>query len=186
MVEIRLATPADAADLVAIYQPYVLNTNITFEYTVPSVEEFEKRVQETLLEFPYLVALDQEKIIGYAYAHEYKERAAYDWAVEVSVYVDSEARQKGCGKALYQALESELKKQNILILTACITGGNEGSVAFHEKFGYQQVAAFKKIGFKFNQWHDVLWLQKMLQTAPENVPAKIAYKDVVNKLKNPS
>lgn len=162
MIKIRVATPADASALVAIYAPYVKETTITFDYDVPSEEDFAQRIEELTAAYPYLVAEDNGTILGYAYAHAYKERAAYDWAVEVSVYVDREKRGNGAGKYLYQALEETLKKQNVAILTACITGGNQNSIHFHEKLGYQAVANFPKIGYKFEQWLDVIWLQKFL------------------------
>lgn len=167
MVEIRVATPKDASTLVKIYTPYVEETTITFDYEVPSEAAFAERIEEILPNYPYLVAEEDGVILGYAYAHAYKERAAYDWAVEVSVYVDREKRGNGAGKRLYQALEAELKRQNIAILTACITGGNQASINFHKKLGYQEVAKFPKIGYKFEQWHDVVWLQKFL-TKPES------------------
>lgn len=179
MINIRIATVDDAAELLEIYRPYVLDTNITFEYTVPTIADFSQRITETLQQFPYLVAVEAGKIIGYAYAHSYKERAAYDWAVEVSVYVSVVDQAKGTGKMLYQALEKELKQQNILVLTACITGGNDNSVIFHEKFGYQKVAEFKKIGYKFNQWHDVIWMQKFLQEPTNQVEAMIPYSKLI-------
>ncbi|MGM0240466.1 phosphinothricin acetyltransferase [Enterococcus sp. AZ103] len=178
MIKIRTATIKDATQLLEIYRPYVLNTNITFEYTVPTIADFTQRISGTLQQFPYLVAVEEEKIVGYAYAHSYKERAAYDWAVEVTVYVSVKDQAKGTGKMLYDALENELKKQNILVLTACITGGNDNSVTFHEKFGYQKVAEFKKIGYKFNQWHDVIWMQKFLQEPKNQVEAVIPYSEL--------
>ncbi|MEO1771741.1 GNAT family N-acetyltransferase [Candidatus Enterococcus ferrettii] len=162
-MDIRLANAADAPALLAIYAPYVTDTAITFEYEVPSVKEFTQRITSTLKDYPYLVAEnDQGEILGYAYAHAYKERDAYNWSVEVTVYLSEKAKGQGIGKQLYQALETELSKQNILILTACITGGNTHSIQFHEKLGYQQVGVFKKIGYKFERWHDVYWLQKTI------------------------
>lgn len=180
-MNIRLATADDAQALLDIYAPYVTDTAITFEYEVPSVDEFTQRITSTLRDYPYLVAEDnQGEILGYAYAHAYKERAAYDWSVEVTVYLSEAAKGQGIGKRLYQALEKELNKQNILILTACITGGNTHSIQFHEKLGYQQVGVFKQIGYKFDQWHDVYWLQKML--AHPTVPMKkmIPYREMNN------
>ncbi|MGM0169468.1 phosphinothricin acetyltransferase [Enterococcus sp. AZ135] len=175
MIEIRVATPADASALVAIYAPYVRETTITFDYEVPNEEDFADRIGETVQAYPYFVAEDNGEILGYAYAHAYKDRAAYDWAVEVSVYVDREKRGNGAGKRLYQALEKALRAQNVAILTACITGGNQDSIEFHEKLGYQKVACFPKIGYKFDQWHDVIWLQKFLTETEGNLPAFIPF-----------
>lgn len=175
MMEIRVATPNDAAALVKIYAPYVEETTITFDYEVPSEADFAHRIKEILRDYPYLVAEENGDLLGYAYAHAYKDRAAYDWAVEVSVYVDQKKHGNGAGKRLYQALEEQLQQQNIAILTACITGGNQNSIDFHKKFGYQEVANFPKIGYKFEQWHDVCWLQKTLTEVKGELPAFIPF-----------
>ncbi|MGX7204639.1 N-acetyltransferase family protein [Enterococcus pingfangensis] len=175
MIEVRLATPADATALVAIYAPYVEETTITFDYDVPSAAAFVQNIAETVDTYPYFVAEDEGEILGYAYAHPYKNRAAYDWSVEVSVYVDRTKRGNGTGKILYRALEAALKKQNVAILTACITGGNQASIHFHTKLGYQEVANFPKIGYKFDQWLDVIWLQKFLTKPEGQLPAFIPF-----------
>lgn len=169
MLTIRTATEEDVAAVLAIYTPYVLKTPITFEYEVPSLEEFKQRMVETLREYPYLVAEDENhRIVGYAYAHSYKARKAYDWSVEVTVYVAEEAQGLGAGKCLYQALEEILTTQQVINLTACITGQNEGSIQFHEAMGYKYVGVFEKIGYKFDTWYDVIWMQKRLNDSSEH------------------
>lgn len=168
MITIRTATEKDTEALHEIYEPYVLDTPITFEYLVPSLKEFRGRIIDTLTNYPYLVAEDDSgRIIGYAYAHEYKARTAYDWAVEVTVYVSKKAQGMGAGKLLYQALEKELGAQNVVSLTACITGQNEHSIRFHENMGYRYVGVFEKIGYKFETWYDVVWMQKQLTQTDE-------------------
>ncbi|MGR4071497.1 arsinothricin resistance N-acetyltransferase ArsN1 family B [Streptococcus parasuis] len=162
MIEIRNAQVEDAANLVAIYAPYVEKTAITFETQVPAVEDFANRIEKTLKKFPYLVAVEEGQIVGYAYASTYYARAAYDWTVEMSVYVQKEARGKGIGTLLYNALEKELTARGFKNFLACIALPNPASIALHEKRGYQQVAHFKKVGFKFGTWHDIVWLQKSL------------------------
>ncbi|HEL1711202.1 N-acetyltransferase family protein [Streptococcus suis] len=162
MIDIRSARIGDAADLVAIYAPYVEKTAITFETEVPTVEAFASRIEKTLEKFPYLVAVEEGKIVGYAYASTYYARAAYDWTVEFSVYVQKEARGKGIGNLLYTALEEELTARGFKNFLACIALPNPASIALHEKKGYQQVAHFKKVGYKFGTWHDIVWLQKSL------------------------
>ncbi|NQN51190.1 N-acetyltransferase [Streptococcus suis] len=162
MIEIRNAQVEDAANLVAIYAPYVEKTAITFETQVPAVEDFANRIEKTLKKFPYLVAVEEGKIVGYAYASTYYARAAYDWTVELSVYVQKEARGKGIGNLLYTALEEELTARGFKNFLACIALPNPASIALHEKRGYQQVAHFKKVGYKFGTWHDIVWLQKSL------------------------
>ncbi|MDG4513746.1 GNAT family N-acetyltransferase [Streptococcus suis] len=162
MIEIRNAQVEDAANLVAIYAPYVEKTAITFETQVPAVEDFANRIEKTLKKFPYLVAVDEGQIVGYAYASTYYARAAYDWTVELSVYVQKEARGKGIGTLLYTALEEELTARGFKNFLACIALPNPASIALHEKRGYLQVAHFKKVGYKFGTWHDIVWLQKSL------------------------
>ncbi|MCB6405727.1 MULTISPECIES: GNAT family N-acetyltransferase [Streptococcus] len=164
-MEIRLAKPSDARSLLDIYAPYVENTAITFEYEVPTIEDFAIRIEKTLEKYPYLVAEEDGVVLGYAYAYAstYYARAAYDWAVELSVYVSQDARGKGVGSKLYDALEEMLEQMGYIHFLACISLPNEASLALHRKRGYQQVAHFPKIGYKFNRWHDIVWLQKSLE-----------------------
>lgn len=161
-MEIRLAKPSDARSLLDIYAPYVENTAITFEYEVPTIEDFAIRIEKTLEKYPYLVAEEDGVVLGYAYASTYYARAAYDWAVELSVYVSQDARGKGVGSKLYDALEDLLDQMGYVHFLACISLPNEASLALHRKRGYQQVAHFPKIGYKFNRWNDIVWLQKSL------------------------
>jgi phosphinothricin acetyltransferase len=159
---IRLARESDAPEILKIYEPYVLGTVITFEYDVPSVQEFAARIRHTLERFPYLVAVLDGEIVGYAYASPFKTRAAYDWAVETSIYVKTELRGRGVGARLYRALEQELGRMNILNLNACIGYPNPESIGFHEKFGYKIVGHFTQCGFKLGAWHDMVWMEKFI------------------------
>ena len=159
---IRSVQLSDAAAIRAIYQPYVTETAITFEVDVPTVQEFERRITKTLTQFPYLVAEVDGKVVGYAYASTYYARAAYDWTTELSIYVAKESLGQGIGSALYTALEEELEARGYLRFLACIAVPNEASISMHEKRGYVQVAHFPKIGYKFNKWHDIVWMQKNL------------------------
>lgn len=169
MIAIRNATPADAETLLTIYAPYVLNTAITFEYDVPSAEEFRSRIENTLAKYPYLVAEENGKILGYAYAGVFKARAAYNHCVETSIYVDLSQQHKGIGKALYAALEDRLRQQGILNVNACISWIDtpnqyltHQSPDFHAHLGYKKVAHFHLCGYKFNQWFDMIWMEKMI------------------------
>ena len=162
-MNIRLAKRSDAAALLAIYAPYLENTAITFEYEVPTIEDFANRIEKTLGKYPYLVAEEDGLILGYAYTSTYYARAAYDWAVELSIYVSQDARGKGVGSKLYDELEGLLDQMGYMHFLACISLPNEDSLAFHAKRGYQQVAHFPKIGYKFERWHDIVWLQKSLE-----------------------
>jgi len=166
---IRLATEADAREILEIYAPYVKNTAISFEYDVPSLEEFAERINNTLKKYPYIVALDSNRIIGYAYVSAFKGRVAYDWAVETTVYMSQDCQGKGLGKKLYLALEEILKRQNILNLNACIAYAStenaylsNASTYFHERLGYKKVAHFTKCGYKFGNWYDMIWMEKII------------------------
>ena len=166
---IRSAKPADAAALLSIYAPYVAHTAITFEYETPSPAEFTQRITETLKRYPYLVLEDAGIIQGYAYAGPFKGRAAYDWAVETTIYIRREAHGKGYGKALYTALEEELKRRHFLNAYACIAYSKRedktlthASPRFHERMGYALCGTFRQCGYKFGRWYDMIWMEKML------------------------
>lgn len=166
---IRVAAPEDAAALLEIYAPYVERTAITFEYEVPTAADFAGRIARTLERYPYLVAEAAGRPLGYAYAGAFKERAAYDWAVETTVYVRREMKGRGIGKALYGALERALAAQNILNLNACIACPAEedayldrNSVEFHRHMGYRLVGEFRQCGYKFDRWYNMVWMEKHL------------------------
>ena len=165
-VTIRMAAPEDAAALVAIYAPYVEVTAISFEYTVPTVEEFAGRIRKTLERYPYLVAEAEGKIVGYAYASSFHSRAAYQWAAECSIYVEQSCRQSGVGRRLYTALEELLRRQNVTNVYACIAYPNPGSVAFHGRMGYRTIAHFTRCGYKLGRWWDMIWMEKFLSDQP--------------------
>ena len=162
MLKIRPVTLEDAHELVRIYAPYVEKTAITFEYDVPSIKEFEGRIEKILQRFPYLVAEENGQVIAYAYASTYYARTAYDWTTELSIYLHEDVRGRGLGNQLYDALEEELEKRGFLRFLACIAVPNEASIAMHEKRGYVQVAHFPKVGYKFDRWHDIVWMQKTI------------------------
>lgn len=159
---IRIATPKDATVLLAIYAHYVTYTTVTFEYDVPTPEDFTARIVHTLVRYPYLVACSDGEPVGYAYAGALKNRAAYDRSVELSVYVKDGMQGRGIGGMLYAALETLLLRQHVTNLYACIAYPGEGSVQFHEKLGYTTVAHFHKCGYKFDTWLDMIWMEKNL------------------------
>lgn len=161
-IKIRMANEKDTEEILEIYAPYVIDTAITFEYDIPTKEDFKNRISNTLLRYPYLVAVSGDEILGYAYASEFKKRAAYDWAVETSIYVKQGSKEQGIGKKLYLALENILKKQNIINMNACISYPNPKSIGFHEHMGYKTVGHFTKCGYKFNKWYDMIWMEKMI------------------------
>ena len=168
-ITIRMANPADAQALLNIYAPYVINTAITFEYDVPSVEEFASRIAHSLEKYPYLIAEEGGNILGYAYASPFHDRPAYDWAVETSIYVDQNIKHRGIGRKLHDALESTLREQGILNMNACIAYPPEedehldkNRVEFHAHMGYRLVGEFYKCGYKFNRWYNMVWMEKLI------------------------
>lgn len=182
---IRIARAEDAEELLRIYAPYVKETAITFEYEVPTVEEFKERIIKTLQRYPYLVAEVDGEAVGYAYAGAFKERAAYDWAVESTVYIKNNKRKMGIGSELYNALEKILHMQNIINVNACIAYTDnddeyltKGSVMFHENMGYKTVGRFHKCGYKFNKWYDMVWMEKHLDVHPTYVNAVKRFSDI--------
>lgn len=173
-VTLRSATAADAAAIQAIYAPYVRDTAITFEYEIPSVEDMQGRIEATLARYPYLVAEEDGQVIGYAYAGEFKGRRAYDWSVEVSIYLQQGERGRGIGRMLYEELERRCKDQGICNLYACIAYtecGDEyltnASVKFHEKLGFDMIGVFHKCAYKFDRWYDMCWMEKRIGEVAE-------------------
>lgn len=168
---LRLATPADAAELVKIYAPFVESedrslSDVSFEYEVPSVEEFAGRIRDISAAYPYLVCEQEGRLIGYAYAHPYIQRAAYQWGAEVTIYLAPEGQGQGLGRVLYTALEKLLCKQGVVVLYACVTESNEHSVKMHEAMGYKIIGTFKNTGFKHGHWLDMVWLEKRIAELP--------------------
>ena len=172
-MKFRLATVEDAAEILAIYKPYIQKTAITFEYEIPSLEEFSDRISQTLENFPYLVAVNEDdKILGYAYASRYRERKAYDWVVELSVYVAEEAQHLHIGSELYRRLLCFLTELNYQRAYACITYPNPNSVKFHEKLGFHWIGVFEKSGYKFDQWWGICWMDLALQKTDKVRPVR--------------
>jgi L-amino acid N-acyltransferase YncA len=169
---IRHADPArDAAACAAVYKPYVTDTVISFELTPPDAGEFTERIERITRTHPWLVAELDGDTIGFAYGSPHRERAAYRWAADVSVYLAARAQRRGIGRALYESLFELLEQQGIRTLCAGITLPNEASVALHEALGFAPVGIYRNIGFKFGAWHDVGWWQRQLlplvQAPPE-------------------
>ena len=168
-VTIRSAEPDDAGRLLEIYEYYVLNTAITFEYDVPSAEEFRSRIDNTLKRYPYLVLESGGVIRGYAYAGVFKDRAAYDRSCEMTIYLEHGYEKYGYGRKLYEALEEKLREQGITNLYACIGDPivedeylTKNSERFHSHMGYVKVGEFHKCGYKFGRWYNMIWMEKMI------------------------
>ena len=157
---IRLARESDLPEILEIYGPYILNTIASFEYTVPTMEEFTARFRGITEQFPWLVWEENGKILGYAYASLPFHRAAYRWCAESSIYVHSEAHGRGIGKRLQLTLEEILKQQGYALLYAVVTSENKSSLAFHEKLGYTVTAELPGCGYKFGRNLGITWLEK--------------------------
>jgi L-amino acid N-acyltransferase YncA len=154
-IDIRTARPEDAAAIQAIYGPVVVETAISFEDEPPSVEEMQQRIASTLQTYPYLVAIRNGRVVGYAYASQHRARAAYRWAVDVTVYISEEERRTGVGHALYESLLPILARQGFRAAYAGISQPNPGSVALHERLGFRHIGTYPNVGYKLGRWHDV-------------------------------
>ena len=174
---VRAAMPQDAEQLLEIYTPFVISedcsvSNVSFELTAPSLAEFRQRIVDISSKYPYLVGEKDGQILGYVYCHPYRERLAYQWSVEVTIYLAPAGQGKGLGRVLYEAMEEILRLQGITMLYSCITLGNEHSIKMHEALGYRLIGTFSKSGCKNGQWLDTVWLEKQLQPCPKQ-PDKI-------------
>lgn len=166
---IRPAKKTDARRLLEIYDYYVQHTAVSFEYETPSLEAFSARMDRIMEGYPWLVAEQDGRVVGYAYAGPLKDRAAYARACEVTIYLDRSAQKCGLGRKLYEALEAALKRQGMLNLYACI-GYPEtadeyltaNSAEFHAHLGYVRAGEFRRCGYKFGRWYGVLWMEKLI------------------------
>lgn len=174
-MEIRIASTEDAEAIRRIYEPYVRDTAVSFEYDVPSVEEFRKRIDNTLKNYPYLVAVENGIIVGYAYAGAFHTRAAYKHSAELSVYIDMEHRQHGIGRKLYERLEELLLTQNVYMVHACIASPDDedehltcDSELFHQKMGFVLAGRHRKCGYKFGKWYSIIWMDRVISNNKDN------------------
>lgn len=178
MIVLRLATPADANGILNIYALYIRNTSFTFETEVPSVEEFAERIKTYLLNWPWLVCEIDGVIAGYAYATRHRERTAYQWCVESSVYIHDDFQQKGIARALYTALFEILKKQGFRNVYAVINLPNDKSVMLHEKLGFIHFATYEKVGYKSGKWKNVGWWRLSINEYGDEPAAPIKFSDL--------
>src|SRR6476469_7566618 len=173
LLRVREATARDGAACAAIYEPYVTDTAITFETDAPSAAQMAERITTALRRHAWLVLEDDGRIVGYAHGGVYKARAAYRWACEVSVYVEVGRRRTGAGRMLYEALFPRLVDRGYLTALAGMTLPNAASEGLHRSLGFEDVGTWRRIGWKFGAWHDVLWMQRRLATGSEP-PAELS------------
>ena len=172
---IRLATLADAEAIREIYAPFCEGTPVSFETEAPDIEEMRRRIAKTLEALPWLVREQDGEVLGYAYASQHRERAAYRWSVDVSAYVRDGHRRRGVGRALYSRLFELLRQQGFYTALAGITLPNPGSVGLHESLGFEIVGTYRRIGFKCGAWHDVAWYQLPLREFTAEPAEPITY-----------
>jgi len=178
-MDIRVVTEGDAERITEIYAPYVRETAITWEYEVPTAEEFRRRIRSTLPVYPYLVAEEGGRVIGYAYAGRFNARAAGIWSVETSIYVDRNFHGKGAGRALYERLEEILKAQHVTNMEALIACPHDetpapvtmDSIHFHQRMGFHPVGRFDRPGYKLGAWVDLVWMEKVI--GEHEVPVEV-------------
>lgn len=161
----RLASEDDAAQLLDVYAPYVQNIAISFEYEVPTLQEFTERIRAVTQNYPYLICEIGGRIAGYAYAQRQKVRAAYGWNAELSVYLRPEYVRRGIGRAFYTALLDILHMQGVENVYGCVTVPNAGSERLHEAMGFRRISVFYRTGYKLGAWHDVAWFEKRIGEA---------------------
>lgn len=177
-LEITVTKDEYIKDILEIYSYYVLNSAATFEIDVPEYEEFKTRVNNIQNKYPYLTALYNGKVTGFAYAAPLRSRKAYDYSCETTIYIHNAFLNKNIGRKLYNRLFDYITKQNIINIYACITESNKESVMFHEKFGFTKAAHFHKCGYKFKKWHDILWLEKIISNHSDNPQPFINFNDL--------
>lgn len=179
MINLRLAQPADAKAILSIYAPYIENTSFTFETEVPSEQAFADRINTYLENYPWILCEINGQIAGYAYAARHRERVAYQWSVESSVYVHDDFQRTGVARALYQSLFELLAYQGFRNVYAVINLPNEKSVTFHEKLGFTYFATYEQVGYKLGKWKNVGWWRLKLNEFGDEpaTPVKFAALD---------
>lgn len=175
MISLRVARKEDAEGILAIYSPFVKNTTVSFEYEVSDVSDYATKVEELLINFPWLIVEADGVIVGYAYASKHRDRPGYAWSAESSIYVHDDFMRKGIATVLYNALFEILAAQNLINVYAGIAQPNEGSTMFHVKMGFTPVGVYKKVGYKNGSWVDVVWLHRTLLKHPAEPKATIPF-----------
>ncbi len=179
-LHIRLIDLRDAGATLDIYRPYVQQTAVSFEYEVPALREWESRIETTLRDFPYLVCTYKDRIAGYAYAGRHRQRMAYAWSAESTIYLSAEFHGLGIAGVLYACLFDLLQLQGYVNVFAGVTIPNAKSEAFHQRMGFREVGVYKKVGYKLGGWHDVRWYQRPLAEYPGHPERPAVFHTVQN------
>ena len=179
---LRFAAPGDVSALLSIYERYI-STPITFEYTLPSLEEFAQRVASVQAFYPYLVAEENGELLGYAYAHQIAERAAYRWGAELSIYLRPDAVRRGLGKRLYQSLIALLRLQGVRTVYGLVASPNPASEGLHRSLGFHRMGVQRNAGYKNGRWVDLIWFEQSIapyvhQPGPVLPVGQLAPKDI--------
>ena len=178
-MRIRPAEAADGAGCAAIYAPFVTGTAVSFEAEPPGPAQMAERITRCRLTHPWYLAEDADTLLGYAYAAAHRERPAYRWAAEVSVYVAPPARHREVARALYARLLTDLSECGYRLALAGITLPNPASVALHEAMGFEPVGVYRGVGYKLGAWHDVGWWQRSLGVGATGDPAPpVLYREI--------
>ena len=179
---IRMANKNDVDRILEIYRVYVEETPISFEYVAPDRETFLMRIENTLKRYPYLVCEENGVIVGYAYAGAHKEREAFKWCADTSIYIDGNHHGKGIGQALYNSLIELLKEQGIYKIYAVVTEPNKKSEIFHKKIGFESVAIFENIGYKLGKWWGIQYFHMIINNKEENPSEPKAIHEIIDVL----
>jgi L-amino acid N-acyltransferase YncA len=177
---IRIAETTDAQSVLSIYSPFILHSPFTFENEVPGIDDFQKRMAAYLEKYPWLVSVEDGQITGYAYASKHRERKAYQWCVESSIYIHPDYQRGGTATKLYSALLQILRYQGFYNVYAVITTPNIPSETFHARLGFSEICIYRKIGFKLNQWHDVKWMVLALHDYNGNPEDPVPFQEIRN------
>jgi phosphinothricin acetyltransferase len=183
-LKIRLIQSTDCQQVLDIYKPYVTATAITFEYEVPTPEDFADRISTITSEYPWLVCMKDDQIVGYAYASRFRYRTAYQWSAESTVYLAPEAQGMGLGIALYETLFAILRLQGFINVFAGAAMPNEKSERLHKQLGFEEIGIFKEIGYKMGKWHSTKWFQLSLAdhtlepAPPRTMPELVDSEDI--------
>lgn len=181
-MQLRVAREGDATDIAAIYAPHVDGHYASFELSAPGAEEMALRINALLPHYPWLVAESAARVVGYAYACRHRDRHAYQWSVDVAVYLRADAQRQGVGRRLYGMLFELLRAQGYVNAYAGIALPNDASVGLHQALGFRQVGVYQQVGYKLGQWRDVGWWQLGLQPGANPPPAPMPFAQLLSAL----